>query len=238
MNNQFSEENIDLIQQYIAGELSADAKTDFENQLQADKDLQKLVADYRLMQEGFELTELQKKRNRLKNIKTLAQEEITVKEEATIREIKRVPYQKILSYAAMLIPGLLLGWLFFNNQENQSNNGNYGGNLEDAVVLYDQATPLLKISQQEKNNLITDTLEINLIISELENPETFYTLEGQNLEVIINKELIANNNLSATPIYVILQKLNQPKIEVALLKINQRTFQIPLSNQDFNALFN
>lgn len=245
MNQQFSEENIELIQQYIAGSLSSPEKAKFETQLAQDKDLQKLVSDYRLMKEGFELSELQNKRNRLKNIKALSEESIEVEQaEATVRKMRSISFQRVLSYAAMLIPGLLLGWLFFSNPKgnNQNNQGNYGGDIKDAVVLYDDSATLLKVFQvppEDANALVTsvDTGQINLIISEMDTSQIIYSFENQTLEVIVNKQSIEIDNLGEANIQVILEKLTTPNLEVALLKINQQIIQIPLANEDFNAIY-
>lgn len=242
MKQQFSEENIELIQQYIAGSLSEIEKTQFETQLEKDEGLQKLVADYRLMKEGFELSKLQKKRERLKNIKALSEVEIKVEKEDTppIREIRQISYKSILSYAAMLIPGLLLGWFLFNSP--RENNINYGGDINETVVLLDQPATLLKIyqiSSENTNALIstTDTSQIDLIISEMDTTQTIYTLDEQTLEIIVNKQIIEANNLGEANIQIILERLTIPTLEIALLKVNQQIIQIPLTNEDFNTLY-
>lgn len=244
METLYTDENIEQIERYFEGDLSAEELAAFDKQMQEDAAFKQLVEQHKLLQEGIQWASYQEEKAKLRDLHRAIVEED--KEEVAVKsKVVRFDFRRLSSIAAIFLIGLFLGlgpYVFqqFNQKPIAQNNNdsledNYGG-TDDGLPLFENTVSLIiwnenaaGLQKQEKN------LQISIAYGKEE--EVRYLWEDKTLRLFIQDISDVEDWDNAT-IAVVLEQLQAPKMEVALLKINDFMYQIPLSHEDFSSIFN
>lgn len=238
-----NEEKQLLIEAFVAGSMSPNERQDFEREMRTDEALRKAVETHRLIVEAAQLTALQSERDRLKSIHkaAMASEEVFPMQEAS--RSKTLPIRRVLSWAALLLIGLLSGLAIGKlggptTQDSRpiadlpKDDDDLFGGMTDGIPFYESELTVRKLSTRN-GQLDTASFDILLSISHTEDLNKTYELSEGSMQLYWSPEKL---NLNAD-FGLILQYFDDPPIRQLLLRMDQQLLQIPISAEDFEKLW-
>lgn len=233
------EKNSERIQHYLEGQLSAEAHKAFEAELSTNPELKEELEKFNLLKEGIQLAALQEERARLKSIHEAIMTENTREADNIIEAKDRFQFRRMLSIASLLLLGVLIGgglqqMLFDDNSKPAIVDDDNYGNQTDGLPVLEEMVTLIKgeIIDGKYEEQISDLL---LAIFECNPCKQEYTLSNNQLALFTGK--MEDLNVQESPTIFLIKK-GEDSTKIAFLKSNQLSTQIPLSDEDFDTIWN